>query len=70
MPESNESSFESSFESVANKGKRPNAFSELTAFIRYTKRWYLIPIMVALLVFSLFIILGGTGLAPFIYTLF
>ena len=38
---------------------------ELWDFLKHNKKWWLIPILVALLA-----ILGGTGLAPFIYTVF
>ena len=34
------------------------------------KKWWLLPIVLALLVASALIILGGTSIAPLIYTLF
>ncbi len=43
---------------------------EFIDFLRYNKKWWLIPIIVVLLVVGLLVILGGTGAAPFIYTLF
>lgn len=40
-------------------------------FMRYRKRYWLTPIVVFLLLLSLFIVLvEGTALAPFIYTVF
>jgi drug/metabolite transporter superfamily protein YnfA len=45
-------------------------FSELWLFIKTNKKWWLLPLVVVLLVFGLLILLSGTGLAPFIYTLF
>ena len=45
-------------------------FSDLWGFLRENKKWWLLPILVVLLLFGLLIFLAGTGLAPFIYTLF
>ena len=46
-------------------------FGELWAFMRIRKKWWLGPIIFALLMLGLFIILTqGSALAPFIYTLF
>jgi hypothetical protein len=43
---------------------------ELWDFLKDNKKWWLIPILVALALVALLAILGGTGLAPFIYTVF
>jgi hypothetical protein len=48
----------------------PGFFRELVMFIRHNKKWYLIPIVVSILLLGVLIALGGTGAAPFIYTLF
>ena len=45
-------------------------FSELWRFIKTNKKWWLLPIVGVLLILGLLILLSGTGLAPFIYTLF
>ena len=46
-------------------------FSELWAFMRVRKKWWLGPIIFVLLFLGLFIVLTqGSALAPFIYTLF
>ena len=50
--------------------KNQNFFQELTQFIVHHKKWYLIPVIVAILLMGVLIILGSTGAAPFIYTLF
>ena len=34
------------------------------------RRWWLAPIVIALLVLGALVMLSGTGVAPFIYTLF
>jgi hypothetical protein len=43
------------------------AFWEL---LRHSKKWWMLPILLGLLVFGLLILLSGTAVAPFIYTLF
>ncbi len=48
----------------------PGFFREFWDFLRYNKKWWLFPILLVLLLLGLLLILGGTGAAPFIYTLF
>jgi hypothetical protein len=51
----------------------PNAgiASELWAFMRVRKKWWLLPIMIVmLLVGGLLVFAQGSVLAPFIYTIF
>jgi hypothetical protein len=43
---------------------------ELWLFLRHNKKWWLLPILGLLALFAVILILGGTGAAPFIYTLF
>ncbi|MDP7237049.1 MAG: DUF5989 family protein [Candidatus Latescibacteria bacterium] len=46
-------------------------FSELWAFMRVRKKWWLAPIMIMLILLSTLIVLTqGSAIAPFIYTLF
>jgi len=51
-------------------GQRPGLARELWDFLKENKKWWLIPILVALAIVAALAILGGTGLAPFIYTVF
>ncbi len=45
--------------------------SELWAFMRVRKKWWLLPILVVMfLVGTLLIFAQGSALAPFIYTIF
>jgi hypothetical protein len=48
----------------------PGLIRELWDLLRYNKKWWLIPILAAVLLGSLLVFLGGTAFAPFIYTLF
>jgi hypothetical protein len=43
---------------------------ELWLFLRHNKKWWLTPIIVLLLLLGALVILGGSGEAPFIYTIF
>jgi hypothetical protein len=58
------------FEKAAQTAKEGNIFSELWAFLRQNKKWWLLPIIVMFLVLGLLVVLANIGLAPFIYTLF
>jgi hypothetical protein len=43
---------------------------EVWDFLRTSKKWWLTPIVLALLLLGGLIVLSGTAAAPFIYTLF
>jgi hypothetical protein len=43
---------------------------ELFAFLRQNRKWWLLPAIIVLLLVGVLGVLGGTALAPFIYTLF
>ena len=45
-------------------------FGEFVDYMLENKKWWLIPIIVALLLIGILIMVGGTAAAPFIYTLF
>lgn len=60
---------ETSFEKLA-KERRDGLVSEFLAYLRQSRKWWLLPILLALLVLGTLVFLGGTGAAPFIYTLF
>jgi hypothetical protein len=60
---------ESSLEHLA-QGKRAGLGNEFLAFLRENKKWWLAPIILAVLFLGLLVILGGSAAAPFIYTLF
>ena len=43
---------------------------EYIDFLAHNKKWWLLPIVLALLCVGLLILFGGSAAAPFIYTLF
>ena len=51
-------------------GKRQSLPAELLAFLRENRKWWLAPMILAVLVLGLLVMLGSTAAAPFIYTLF
>ena len=61
---------QSDFEKAASEPARGGFLRELWGFMAQNKKWWLLPILILLLMFGLLVILSGTGLAPFIYTLF
>lgn len=57
------------FASQAEK-RRVGLVREYLGFVRYTGKWWLLPIFAMLGAIGVLIVLGGTGAAPFIYALF
>ncbi len=51
-------------------GNRESLVGEFSAFLIVNKKWWLAPILIAILGLGLLVLLGGTAAAPFIYTLF
>ena len=51
-------------------GRQTRLVPELIGFLKANKKWWLAPILVAILLLGLLVVLGGTAAAPFIYTLF
>ncbi len=43
---------------------------EFFVFVTENKKWWLVPILLALSLLGLLVALGSTGAGPFIYTLF
>ncbi len=42
---------------------------EFWEFLRYNKKWWLTPIILVLLLVGTLVVLSGTAVAPFLYTL-
>jgi len=52
------------------EAKPKGALTEFLHFALHNKKWWLTPILVLLVLVSVLIVLGGSGVAPFIYSLF
>lgn len=57
------------FDEAAKSTRAPGIVREFWEFLGHNKKWWLLPILIVLLLFTVLIILSGTGAAPFIYTL-
>jgi hypothetical protein len=58
------------FEKAASEGRDVGLAAELWGFLNSTRKWWLLPIIAVIVLFGLLVLLSGTGVAPFIYTLF
>ena len=54
----------------AGQDKQLTLAQEFMVFIMENKAWWLIPILLVLSIVGVLVMLGATGAAPFIYTLF
>lgn len=54
----------------ASQEKQLSLVREFLLFVVENKKWWLVPILLVLLLVGLLVMLGTTGAAPFIYTLF
>jgi hypothetical protein len=50
--------------------RRSGLLAELWGFLRHNRKWWVAPIILAMLAVSAFLVLGSGLAAPFIYTLF
>lgn len=50
--------------------KRGSLVGEYLFFLKTSKKWWMLPLVLVLLGFGLMMLLSSTGAAPFIYTLF
>ena len=57
------------FKSAADQ-KQGGLLSEFLYFLKTSKKWWLLPIIVILVGFGVLVFLSSTAAAPFIYTLF
>jgi len=58
------------FKSAAKENRKTGMVSEFLYFLKTSKKWWLLPIVVVLVAFGVLVFLSGTAAAPFIYTLF
>ena len=57
------------FKNAASQ-KQAGMWSEFLYFLKTSKKWWLLPIIVILVGFGVLVFLSSTAAAPFIYTLF
>jgi len=54
----------------ASQEKQSNLLSEFMGFLKQTKKFWLLPLILVMLALAGLLILSSTAAAPFIYTLF
>jgi len=57
------------FQSRAQNPRR-GLVAELWGYLNSTKKWWLTPIILWIIIFGILLLIGGSGVAPFIYPLF
>ena len=68
-PNSHDARTAAEFERAAAE-KRQGLVSEFWGFLAENKKWWLLPILIAVILLGVLVILGGSAAGPFIYTLF
>ena len=58
------------FENEAKASQATGFVGEFLYFLKTSKKWWLMPIVIVILLFGVLVFLSGTAAAPFIYTLF
>lgn len=48
----------------------PSFASEVAGFLRETRKWWLIPILIALAIIAGMVAISASSVGPFVYTLF
>ncbi len=57
------------FEEEASR-PQTGLIGEFLHFLAHNRKWWLVPILLVLLALGILVVLGGTGAAPLIYTIF
>ncbi len=69
MNEPADNSSTNSFAQQADE-EAPGLIAELWDFLKYNKKWWLLPIIVVLGLVGVLVLLSSSAIAPFIYPLF
>jgi hypothetical protein len=59
-----------SFREVAAEDREENIVREFIGFVQFSKKWWLLPLLLLLVGLAAFMVLSSGAAAPFIYTLF
>ncbi len=57
-------------EPLLKEARNPGFFAEYWNFLRTSRKWWMLPLLILFLVLGGILVLGQTAVAPFIYTLF
>jgi len=54
----------------AGRQRRPGLVREFWEFLKHNKKWWLLPILLVLLLVGLLVVLSGSGVGAWMYTVF
>jgi hypothetical protein len=57
-------------EALFKEKANPGFFSEFWYFLKTSRKWWMLPLLVLFLLLGVVLVLAKTAVAPFIYTLF
>jgi len=57
-------------ERLLSEARDPSFLSDLSEFMKTSKKWWMLPMILMLLLLSGVLVLSHTAMAPFIYSLF
>jgi hypothetical protein len=60
----------STFDEATRDGGSTSLLHEFWFFLSHSKKWWLLPILVVMLMVGILVFMSGTAAAPFIYSLF
>ena len=58
------------FQEISEKLEHRGLMKDVMFYIKESKKWWLLPFILVFILMGIFIFLSGTGVAPFVYTLF
>jgi hypothetical protein len=57
-------------EALFKEASQQGFWGELWYFLRTSRKWWMVPLLISFLLMGVFLVLAKTAAAPFIYTLF
>jgi hypothetical protein len=57
-------------EHLLQEASDPGFFADFWDFVKTSRKWWLLPLLLTFLLLGLLLVLANTAAAPFIYTLF
>jgi hypothetical protein len=61
---------EAEFAQLVRRAGRTGPFAELWYFLGRTRKWWMLPIVLMLMLVGTLVVMAGTAVGPFIYALF
>jgi hypothetical protein len=58
------------FETIVRKQGSSWFLLEIWQFLKHSRKWWLVPVLLTLLLLAMLLVMSGSALTPFLYTLF